>query len=314
MSSVTGSFSLAIVGAGRMGRTHLEALKASSKVVVTAAVEPRPEVREGALSPGSSLLLLCGRNCWKRKEWTAPWWRSPQGRHRALVEQLTSAGLPVLCEKPCGLSSNQARECVTVTEGAGVPFQVAYWRRYVPELNSLRARVMAGDLGELLAVHCAQWDAAPPPSAFRGGSGGVFVDMGVHEFDQVRWLTGREFEAIKAVTSGPPAADPETGDADCGHVAATLTGGATAVVSLGRWHPAGDICRVDVYGTKGTVNSCFLPPSGGDAVFHEALRLQAEDFARMVSDGRSTGATARDAVVALEVAERAQAEAGQRSR
>ena len=313
MSSVTGSFSLAIVGAGRMGRTHLEALKASSKVVVTAAVEPRPEVRE-ELSAQAVHCYSSVEELLEKERVDGTLVAVPTGRHRALVEQLTSAGLPVLCEKPCGLSSNQARECVTVTEGAGVPFQVAYWRRYVPELNSLRARVMAGDLGELLAVHCAQWDAAPPPSAFRGGSGGVFVDMGVHEFDQVRWLTGREFEAIKAVTSGPPAADPETGDADCGHVAATLTGGATAVVSLGRWHPAGDICRVDVYGTKGTVNSCFLPPSGGDAVFHEALRLQAEDFARMVSDGRSTGATARDAVVALEVAERAQAEAGQRSR
>ncbi len=312
MSSRANGFRLAIVGVGRMGRTHLEALRASSTVVITAAVDPRREVREdlsaeGVRSYSSAEELL------EKETVDGALVSVPTGQHRALVEQLARAGLPVLCEKPCGLSSDQARECVAVTEGARIPFQVAYWRRYVPELRSLRARVMAGELGELLAVHCAQWDAAPPASAFRAGSGGIFVDMGVHEFDQVRWLTGRDFETLKAVTSGPPAADPESGDVDCAHVAATLTAGATAVVSLGRWHPAGDTCRVEVYGTKGTVSSCFLPPSGGDAVFHEALRLQAEDFARRASDGGSTGATARDAVVALEVAERAQAEAGERS-
>jgi myo-inositol 2-dehydrogenase / D-chiro-inositol 1-dehydrogenase len=311
VSPPANGFRLAIVGVGRMGRTHLEALKASSKVVVTAAVDPRPEVRE-ELSAGAVRCYSSADELLEKETVDGALVAVPTGQHRALVEQLALAGLPVLCEKPCGLSSDQARECVTVTERAGIPFQVAYWRRYVPELRSLRGRVMAGELGELLAVHCGQWDAAPPAPAFRGGSGGIFVDMGVHEFDQVRWLTGREFETVKAVTSGPPAADPETGDVDCGHAAATLTGGATAVVSLGRWHPAGDTCRVDVYGTKETVSSCFLPPSGGDAVFHEALRLQAEDFARMVSDGGRTGAMARDAVVALEVAERAKAEAGDR--
>jgi myo-inositol 2-dehydrogenase/D-chiro-inositol 1-dehydrogenase len=71
-----------------------------------------------------------------------------------------------------------------------VAFQVAYWRRFVPAMVALRERVLAGELGQILHLVCAQWDGAPPPVQFRCSSGGAFVDMGVHEFDVVRWLTG----------------------------------------------------------------------------------------------------------------------------
>jgi predicted dehydrogenase len=75
------------------------------------------------------------------------------------------------------------------------------------------------------------------------------------------------------------------------------------VVSLGRWHPAGDSCRVEVFGTKGTSSLPFLDPVGGEAVFRHALRLQAEDFARSVAAGDSAGATVDDAVAALRIAD-----------
>jgi len=100
-------------------------------------------------------------------------------------------------------------------------------------------------------------------------------------------------------------------DPDCGQLIASLDGGATALVSLGRWHPDGDSCKVEVFGTGGTASSWFLRPGEGNAVFWEALRRQAEHFARSVAaraDGgvRSDsggGATVGDAVIALEVAE-----------
>jgi predicted dehydrogenase len=74
------------------------------------------------------------------------------------------------------------------------------------------------------------------------------------------------------------------------------------MVSLGRWHPAGDSCKVEVFGTKGTVSSRFLDPAGGEATFREALRLQAEDFARSVAGAPSVGASVADAIAALRIA------------
>jgi myo-inositol 2-dehydrogenase/D-chiro-inositol 1-dehydrogenase len=304
VSAAVDRFRLGIVGAGRMGQTHAEAIQGSADVVVAAVVDPRPEVRQEFAEQGlrsystvNELLadaLVDGVLI-----------AAPTDLHRNLVELVAGAGVPVLCEKPCGLDSVQATECVAIAEDAKVPFQIAYWRRYVPQLQELRDRIQNGELGEILAVHAEQWDQSPPPPAFRKSSGGIFVDMGVHEFDEIRWLTAREFDTVKAVVSGLPETDSETGDVDCGQVLAALSDGSTAFVSLGRWHPAGDSCRVEVYGTKVTVSSWFLQPSAGGSVFKEALRRQAEDFARFVATSRGDGATALDAVAALTIAERA---------
>jgi myo-inositol 2-dehydrogenase/D-chiro-inositol 1-dehydrogenase len=286
-----------------MGRSHLEAVRDSLEVVVAAVVDPRPELREefaeqGLRSYAAVDELLADELV------DGVLVAAPTDLHRNLVDLVAGARVPVLCEKPCGLDSAQATECVAIAEAARVPFPIAYWRRYVPELRELRDRIQTGELGELLAVHAGQWDESPPP-AFRKRSGGIFVDMGVHEFDEIRWLTACEFETVKAVASRLPETDSESGDVDCGQVLATLSDGGTAFISLGRWHPAGDSCRVEIYGTKATVSSWFLQPSAGDCVFKEALRRQAEDFARFVTTSRGDGATARDAVAALTIAERA---------
>jgi myo-inositol 2-dehydrogenase/D-chiro-inositol 1-dehydrogenase len=129
--------------------------------------------------------------------------------------------------------------------------------------------------------------------------------MGVHEFDQVRWLTGQEFATIEvasAIGGGAPADDP-----DCVQVVAELDGGSTAMMSLGRWHPAGDSCKVEVFGTKGTASSWFFDPSGGDAVFRQALCCQAEDFAAAVRGSSVGGASVADAVAAMKIATHARA-------
>jgi myo-inositol 2-dehydrogenase/D-chiro-inositol 1-dehydrogenase len=214
-----------------------------------------------------------------------------------------AAGIPALCEKPCGLTAAQASENASMAQEAGLVLQVAYWRRFVPDLVTLRQRILDGELGEILAVNCAQWDQAPPSDAFRTGSGGIYTDMGVHEFDQIRWLIGQEFLSVHAAEAGA-----HDGDPDCAQLVAELDGGSTAMISLGRWHPAGDSVKVEVYGTKGTAESWFLHPVGGEAVFHEALRLQAEDFAALVRSGSGSGARATDAVAALQIAELAGAQ------
>ena len=123
---------------------------------------------------------------------------APSTLHLQLVTQLATAGVPILCEKPCGISASQAREAAAIAVRHGVKLQVAYWRRFVPSLQRLRQRIVAGDLGALYFVACYQWDGEPPAAAFRTSSGGIFIDMGVHEFDQIRWLSGQEFTQVDA--------------------------------------------------------------------------------------------------------------------
>jgi myo-inositol 2-dehydrogenase/D-chiro-inositol 1-dehydrogenase len=223
----------------------------------------------------------------------------PTNQHVAVLGQVMAAGLPVLCEKPCGLTVAEATRCASVAYGAGLSLQVAYWRRFVPDLVDLRGRIQGGELGEILAVNCSQWDLAPPSDTFRSSSGGILADMGVHEFDQIRWLTGQEFVSFHAAR----AASADGDDPDCAQIVAELTGGSTAMISLGRWHPAGDSAKVEVYGTKGTASCWFLQPVGGESAFHQALRLQAEDFAKSVRTGEGHCARPADAIAALRAAE-----------
>ena len=84
-----------------------------------------------------------------------------------------------------------------------------------------------------------------------------------------------------------------------------LTGGATALISLGQRFPLGDVCRVEVFGTADAAEARFLWPPDADAAFHDALRRQAEGFAAWVRGGPALGATAADAVAALSAAEAA---------
>ena len=274
-----------------MGRTHLAALSGSAEVVVAGVVEPYPSAALSAVPVFTTLGELLATT-----EVDAALIAVPTDQHVAVLGQVMAAGVPALCEKPCGLTVAEATTCASIADEAGLVLQVAYWRRFVPELVDLRAQIRGGELGEILAVNCSQWDVAPPSEAFRASSGGIAADMGVHEFDQIRWLTGQEFVNMHSVSTAGT-------DPDCAQIVAELDGGSTAMISLGRWHPAGDSVKVEVYGTKGTVSCWFLRPVGGEAVFHQALRLQAEDFARLVRTGEGRGARPADAIAALNAAE-----------
>jgi myo-inositol 2-dehydrogenase/D-chiro-inositol 1-dehydrogenase len=239
----------------------------------------------------------------------------PTDRHLPVITEVAARGLPILCEKPCGLTVAQTKAAVATTQAAGLPFQVAYWRRYVPSLRALRERIAAGDLGTVHLVACYQWDDRPPSDEFRAHSGGIFADMGVHEFDQMRWLTGQEIVSLAAVVSGlvpgglirhVPGEEPRRyADVDSAQVIAELSGGSCGIVSLGRFHPAGDMARAEAFGEEGTVRCDFLDPAEGERAQLAALREQAESFADFASGGTCTGATGADAVAALDAATRA---------
>ena len=303
-------FRLGLIGAGRMGRTHLRALSGCEAVRVVAVAEPSEQARAAAEFDGiathsdvAAMLRAGGID--------GVLVAAPSTLHLGLVARLADAGVPILCEKPCGTTAQQAREAASIAGRRKVKLQVAYWRRFVPALLRLRQRIVDGELGALYFLACYQWDGEPPPVQFHAGSGGIFVDMGVHEFDQIRWLSGQEFRsivpAVAAVSAGPLAA----GDAESAQALCTLSGGSTALVSLGRRFPLGDVCRVEVFGTRDAEECRFLWPPDGEQVFVQALRRQAESFATWVRGGDAQGATADDAVAALQAAERASVALGQ---
>jgi myo-inositol 2-dehydrogenase / D-chiro-inositol 1-dehydrogenase len=305
-----GVVELALVGAGRMGRMHLRALGPAGRVSITDVVEPaaagREVLRDGRYRLHARLAdLLAAR----RPDGVLV--AAPTDRHTEIARTALAAGIPVLCEKPAGLAWREIEETGRLAEQRGVAFQVAYWRRFVPSMVALRERIGAGELGQVLHVVCAQWDGAPPPARFRRESGGAFLDMGVHEFDVIRWLTGQPVAAVVAVQT--PALDAAAWpDADNAQALLRLADGATAAVSLGRHHPGGDLVTVEVFGSAGHERLTVLDPDDGDEPMVDALARQAESFAELVRGGRRRGAGTADAVAALRDAERAAAAATER--
>jgi myo-inositol 2-dehydrogenase / D-chiro-inositol 1-dehydrogenase len=298
---------LALVGAGRMGRMHLRALdpaeRRTTAVRVTDVVEPVEAARDALRTSGfrvhASLtdLLAAGRP-------DGVLVAAPTDRHSRITRDALAAGIPVLCEKPAGSTWREVEETGRLAAERGVAFQVAYWRRFVPAMVALRERVTAGDLGQILHVVCVQWDASPPPVQFRHSSGGAFVDMGVHEFDVVRWLTGQTVTSVVALQT--PALDPAARpDADNAQALVGLSGGTTAAVSLGRHHPEGDLVTIEVFGSAGHERATVLDPRDGDAPLLDALARQAESFAELVRGGLRRGAGTVEAVAALHDAARA---------
>lgn len=304
-SDVAAPFRVGLAGAGRMGRNHLRALAGAGPVVITDIAEPVAAARQHLAESGARVHASLAEML--EAELDAVLIAAPSDQHLRVITEVAAAGLPILCEKPCGVSSEQARAAAKTAEAAGVPLQVAYWRRFFPSLQRLQGQISAGELGSIHLVTCYQWDEMPPPAAFRAHSGGIAIDMGVHEFDQLRWLTGQDITGLKA-TASPLTDDPGlTGDVDSAQMIVELSGGTLGFVSLGRHHPAGDMCRAEAFGTRGTVLCDFLDPVDGERAQLDALRRQAEGFASYVRGGAQTGATAQDAAAALAAAELASA-------
>jgi len=276
-----------------MGATHARALASSPSVEIACVVDPSDAAAARIDAPRATLDDLPAVD--------GALVAVPTRLHVEVLTRLAEYGLPVLCEKPCGLTVEETRAIAAL----GLRLQVAYWRRFVPALRELRERIRAGELGPLVHVASAQLDELPPAAAFRDprSSGGIVVDMGVHELDQLRWLTGQEIVSVTGAAGSVGWDPPVDGDPELVSLAVRTDGGIAATILVGRRYPPGETCRIEVVGLQGADAFAFVAPPAGDDTIADALRAQADDFAR---DG-GEGATVDDAIAALDAATRAKA-------
>jgi myo-inositol 2-dehydrogenase/D-chiro-inositol 1-dehydrogenase len=272
-----------------------------------AVIEPAAPIREQLAGEGWSVFQTAEQFL-ETSQTDGALIAAPSDQHTELVRTFVAAGVPVLCEKPVGVRAADAAMAGDAAVASGTGLQVGYWRRFVPELRVLRERIALGELGDIYQLSCMQWDEQPPSPEFRLHSGGIIIDMGVHELDQARWLLGQEFTWLEAVPAGPgPGESFSASDPDGAVILARLSGGAAVNVSLGRRFPDADSCWVEVWGSAGYERIPFMWGKPGQQVFLDAMVAQAEAFGRFVRTGRPEGAGWGDAVAALTAAERATA-------
>jgi myo-inositol 2-dehydrogenase/D-chiro-inositol 1-dehydrogenase len=178
--------------------------------------------------------------------------------HPELLAAAVDAGLPVFCEKPISGDIAEARALAERIAGRDERVQIGYPRRFDAGYTAARAAVASGELGWLHTIRATTLDPAPPPPAYVAVSGGIFRDCSVHDFDAVRWVTGREVVEVYAV--GGNRADSLEGasfgsvpDVDSAAVVLTLDDGSLALVSNTRYNPRGYDVRLELHGSRDSI-------------------------------------------------------------
>ncbi len=244
-----------IAGLGRIGRIHFQNLmRQVPGAAVVAVADPFAEAREFAAFEGVAAYetydALLGH-----EGLDAVVICSPTDEHAAHVIAAAGKGKHVFCEKPLDLSLERVRETLDAVESAGVKLMLGFNRRFDPSFAKVKALIEDGSVGQPHLIRITSRDPAPPPIDYIKRSGGLFLDMTIHDFDMARHLAG--CEATEVYARGANLLDPaigEAGDIDTAVCLLTFENGATAVIDNSRQAAYGYDQRVEVFGTKGAAS------------------------------------------------------------
>ncbi|MGA5318938.1 Gfo/Idh/MocA family protein [Streptomyces seoulensis] len=239
---------IGILGLGRIGAFHAETLSGLDAVTSLVVADPVADAAKAAaerygaeVADSPEALLAAGVDGLVIAAAT--------DAHPALIRAGVAAGVPVFCEKPVARTIAEGVAVLDAVRESGVPIQIGFNRRFDAGFLAARAAVRAGELGILHTVRSTTLDPAPPPAAYVAASGGIFRDCSVHDFDMIRWVTGREVAEVYAAGGNRGAAYiAEAGDADTTSAVLTLDDGTIAVVSNSRHNARGHDVRMELLG------------------------------------------------------------------
>lgn len=244
---------VALVGAGRIGAFHAEVLARHADVdalLITDADRARANELADELSATFAPDLAAAIEAGVEAVIIA----TATIAHARLVHQVADAGLPIFCEKPIALDLTATRSVLAHVAAAGVPFQVGFQRRFDPGHRAARDVLADGSLGRVHTLRAVTSDPEPPRADYIAHAGGQFRDLHIHDFDAIRFVTGREIDTIYAIGANI-GADFFAAVADVDTTAAVLglDDGSLAVVTGTRYNGAGYDVRLELSGTDGSL-------------------------------------------------------------
>jgi myo-inositol 2-dehydrogenase/D-chiro-inositol 1-dehydrogenase len=248
----TATVDVGVIGVGRIGRMHAELLARQVPGATLAAVHDPDAAAAAAVGarvcgldellgdPAVDAVAIC----------------SSTETHADLIVAAAQAGKAIFCEKPVSLDLAEVDRALAAVEAAGVPFQIGFNRRFDPAHQAVHEAVVRGDVGDPQLVRISSRDPAPPPMAYVRGSGGIFLDMTIHDFDMARYVTGSE--VVEVFARGAVRIDPEfeaAGDVDTALVTLVHESGCLTAIDNSRQAVYGYDQRVEVFGSRGMASS-----------------------------------------------------------
>ena len=269
---------IGIIGAGRIGKVHLQSVTryvTDAKVIALADPFMNAETEEWARSLGVGKLTRDYKEILSDPEVDAVFICSSTDTHSAISLEAIAAGKHIFCEKPVDHDLGKIKAVMQALEGSNVKYQVGFNRRFDHNFAAAREAVAKGRIGELAVLKITSRDPGAPPVDYIKVSGGIFLDMTIHDFDMVRFISGEEVTEVYA--AGGVTVDPaigEAGDIDTAVVTLRLESGALAVIDNCRRASYGYDQRLEAFGSKGQV--AISNDTASSAVVSDASGVTAE--------------------------------------
>ncbi len=253
---MTETITLGLIGAGRIGRIHAENLtRALGGARLLAVADIFEEAAQKAAADFDMPHAYAEpRRIFDNPDIDAVVICSSTDTHADFIEQAAAAGKHIFCEKPIHLDLDRIDRALAAVDAAGVKLQIGFNRRFDPNFRRAQELVASGAIGEPQVLRITSRDPAPPPIDYIKVSGGIFLDMTIHDFDMARFLIGDEVAEIYA-TGGVMVdrAIGEAGDIDTALITLKYRHGVIGSIDNSRQAVYGYDQRVEVFGSEGVV-------------------------------------------------------------
>lgn len=309
----------AVAGLGRIGKIHLENLLQLSEIKVVAVMDPMEESKQYARSKGISNVTSTYEEMLASTDIDVVVICSPTDTHADYVEMAAKAGKHIFCEKPLDLSLKRVLEVLNVVKDNNIKLMIGFNRRFDKEFKKVKALVSEGAIGEHHLVKITSRDPGAPPVSYIEKSGGLFLDMTIHDFDIARFIVGKEVDEVYA--KGAVLIDQaigNAGDVDTAVITLTYTDGTMAIIDNSRESAYGYDQRVEVFGSKGMVkaennlhDSHQLFTSQGSQRslplhfflerYAEAYKTEMSDYIKSLENGNTVPASGNDGLQSLKI-------------
>lgn len=314
------ALNVCILGTGRMGTIHAATIAGHPDARVATIGDIDLERAQavaalyGAAASGDPMAAIAGDSV------DAVIVATPTDSHVPYIEAAARAGKAVFCEKPVGIEPVEVRRALDTVAAAGVSLQIGFHRRFDPSFLEVKAAIDAGRLGDVLQVIVTSRDPEPPPAQYIHGSGGLFRDMAIHDFDMARWLLGDE--PIEVTAYGSNLIDPaigEAGDIDTAMAILRTERGVLCHINCSRIASYGYDQRIEVLGTKAMAQASNRTPASVELStesgissslphywfperYTEAYSAEIVGWVEAISDGREPAVTGEDGLRAQQLA------------
>ncbi len=240
---------IGIIGYGRIGKIHYQNVKSLTGSASISICSPR--IKEGSHDASyytdfkqllheesPDAIIIC----------------SPTPSHYEIIEACSHKGIQVFCEKPIDLDIEKVEALKKLVDESGIICQVGFNRRYDPEFSLLKSRIENGEIGDTHQITLFSRDPGLPPMDYIASSGGMLMDMTIHDFDMCRYLTGSE--VTETYCKGQIRIDPnieQYDDIDTATSVLTFKNGAVCTIHNSREAIYGYDQRIEVFGSKGMI-------------------------------------------------------------